>query len=94
MVDMTETIKVEVDNELAKRFRKKAMEKYGYKRGSVKKALEGLMEEFTRKSSENSDWGSLRGALKEEYTGMTSVELQHSIWRMKNDYHGRHKRVH
>jgi hypothetical protein len=91
---MTETIKVEVDDELAKRFRKKAMEKYGYKKGSVKKALEGLMEEFTRKSIETPDWGSLRGAVKDEYKGLTSVELQHSIWRMKNDYHSGHKRAH
>jgi len=90
---MTETIKVEVDDDLAKRFRKKAMEKYGYKKGSVKKALEGLMEEFTRKSSEKPDWSSLRGAVKNEYKGLTSVELQHSIWRIKNDYHSRHKRI-
>jgi len=91
---MTETIKVEVDEDLAKRFRKRAMEKYGYKKGSVKKALEGLMEEFTRKPSQRPDWGSLRGALKDEYKGSTSVELQHSIWRMRNDYHSRYKRVH
>jgi len=94
MGHMTETIKVEVDDDLAKRFRKKAMEKYGYKKGSVKKALEGLMEEFTRKTSEKPDWSSLRGTLREEYKGLSSVELQHSIWRIKNDYHSRHKRVH
>jgi len=91
---MTETIKVEVNDELAKRFRKRAMEKYGYKKGSVKKALEGLMEEFTRKSSGKPDWGSLRGALKDEHKGLSAVELQHSIWRIKNDYHSRHKRAH
>jgi len=90
---MTETIKVEVDDELARRFRKKAMEKYGYKKGSVKKALEGLMEEFTRRSSEKADWSTIRGALRGEYKGLGSVELQHSIWRIKNDYHTRHKRI-
>jgi hypothetical protein len=90
---MTETIKVEVEDELAKRFRKRAMEKYGYKKGSVKKALENLMDEFTRKSSEKPSWGALRGAIKDEYKGMTSVELQHSIWRIKNEYHGRHKHI-
>ena len=81
MVHMTETIKVEVDDVLAKSFRKKAMEKNGYNKGSVKNALEGLMEEFTRKTSEKPDWSSLRGTLREEYKGLSSVELQHSIWR-------------
>lgn len=91
---MTETIKVEVEEQLAKRFRKKAMEKYGYKKGAVKKALEGLMKEFTtQKGPEKPDWGSLVGAIKDDYKGMTSVELQHSIWRIKNDYHNRHKRI-
>lgn len=91
---MTETIKVEVDEDLARRFRRKAMEKYGYKRGSVKKAMEGLMKEFAApESSEKPDWGSLVGAIKNDYKGMTSVELQHSIWRIKNDYHHRHKHI-
>jgi hypothetical protein len=91
---MTETIKVEIDEDLAKRFRKKAMEKYGYKKGAVKKALEGLMKEFAaQKRSEKPNWGSLVGAIKDDYKGMTSVELQHSIWRMKNDYHNRYKRI-
>jgi hypothetical protein len=35
---MTETIKVEVSEALAKRFRKRAMELYGYKKGSMKRA--------------------------------------------------------
>jgi len=92
---MTETIKVEVSEELAKRFRKKAMEKYGYKKGAVKKALEGLMEEFSRKGSaeEKPHWDSLVGVIKDDYKGVTSVELQHSIWQIKNDYHNRHKHI-
>ena len=91
---MTETIKVEVDEQLAKRFRRKAMEKYGYKKGAVKKALEGLMEEFSRGNYlEKPDWSSLVGAIKDDYKGMTSVDLQHSIWRIKNDYHSRHKHI-
>ncbi len=90
---MTETIKVEVDAELAERFRRRAMQKYGYKKGSVKKALEGLMEEFTQKKSSTPDWSTVRGAIKGEYRGLTSVELQHSIWKIKNDYHGRHKHI-
>ena len=90
---MTETIKVEVDEELAKLFRKKAMEKYGYKRGAVKKALQNLMEEFTEKTAAEPDWAALKGSLKQRYQGMSSVELQHSIWPIKNEYHSRYKRV-
>jgi len=89
---MTETIKVEVDEALARRFRKKAMEKYGYKRGAVKKALENLMQDFAREQRGKTSWSSLRGSIGDEYKGVTSVELQHSIWRIKNDYHNRHKR--
>jgi hypothetical protein len=90
---MTATIKVEVDEALARRFKKKALEKYGYKKGAMKKALEELMEGYAD-HVEKANWNSLRGALKdgEEYKDMTSVELQHSIWRITNDSH-RHKRI-
>lgn len=73
---MTETIKVELDEALAKRFRKRAMERYGYKKGTMKKALEDLIRKFSAPGKP--DWGSLRGVLKVK--GVTSVELQHSIW--------------
>jgi hypothetical protein len=92
---MTETIKVEVDEDLARRFRQKAMEKYGYKKGAVKKALEEIMSTFASGSSNNQqppkvEWSFLEGSIKDRYKGMTSVELQHSLWRMKLDSH-RHK---
>ena len=35
---MTDTIQVEVDEALAKRFRRKAMEVYGYKKGCGEKS--------------------------------------------------------
>jgi len=92
---MTETIKVEVDEELARKFRKKAMEKYGYKRGAIKQALEDLMSSFTSTSPNKPrkvDWSFLEGSLKDSYKGMTSVDLQHSLWQIKLDSH-RHKRV-
>lgn len=73
---MTETIKVEVDESLARRFRKKAMEKYGYKKGSMKKALEEAMMKFS--GSGGVDWEPLMGALKLD---VDSVELQHSWWK-------------
>lgn len=73
---MTETIKVEVDEALAKRFRKRAMESYGYKKGAMKKAFEEAIRRFTLPGE--ADWGSLRGKLRRE--GMGSVELQHRVW--------------
>ena len=93
---MTETIKVEVDEELARRFRRRAMEKYGYKRGAIKRALEELMSGFASTSAASQpqivDWSFLEGSLKDSYKGMTSVELQHALWRINLDSH-RHKRV-
>jgi hypothetical protein len=73
---MTETIKVEVDGALARRFRKKAMETYGYKKGAMKKALEVSMQRFA--SAGVVDWDSLTGVIKGN--GITSVELQHKAW--------------
>ncbi len=72
---MTETIKVEVDEALARKFRKKAMERFGYKKGAVKKALEEAMTRFT--ATGRPDWGSLLGTLKVD---KDSVWLQHHAW--------------
>ena len=76
MAQMSETIKVEVDRALARRFRRKAMERHGYKKGAVKKALEELMTKYV--ASGQVDWGPLRGTL---HSKLDSVELQHSAWR-------------
>ena len=59
---MTETIKVEVDDALARKFRKKAMERYGYKKGTIKKAVEEVMTRFSMSGPVN--WASLRGTLR------------------------------
>lgn len=76
MVRMPEPIKVEADETLAKRFRKKAMEKYGYKKGAIKKAIEEAMRKYSAYGEV--DWTPLRGTLKSE---MGSVVLQRSAWR-------------
>jgi len=76
MVNMTETIKVELEEALAKKFRKRAMEKYGYKKGAVKMALEEAIRKYV--ASGEVDWRPFRGTLKSK---MTSVELQHAAWR-------------
>ncbi len=73
---MTETIKVEVDETLARKFRKRAMERYGYKKGAMKKAVEEAMRKFSMLGK--ADWASLRGVLSKR--GVGSVDLQHSIW--------------
>ena len=75
MTDMPETIKVEVDEALARRFRKRAMEKYGYKKGAVKKALEEAMRRYAAPAK--AEWGPLLGALKMDGD---PVWLQHHAW--------------
>ena len=74
---MTETMKVEVDEALAKKFRKKAMERYGYKKGALKKAVEDVMTRFSMTGA--ADWASLRGTLKSSKK-VSSVQLQHKLW--------------
>ncbi|MBI3859145.1 MAG: hypothetical protein HY296_02735 [Thaumarchaeota archaeon] len=73
---MTETIKAEVDEALAKRFRKKAMERFGYKKGAVKSALEDALRRYV--SAGEIDWKPLRGTLASD---LDSVTLQHSTWK-------------
>ena len=74
---MTETIKVEVDEALARKFRKKAMERYGYKKGTIKKAVEDVITKFSM--SGPVDWASLRGTLRGAKK-ISSVQLQHKLW--------------
>lgn len=76
MDNMTETIKVEVEEALAKRFRKRAMEKYGYKKGAMKRAMEEAIRKYV--ASGEVDWKPFRGTLRSE---LDSVELQHAAWR-------------
>ncbi len=73
---MVEVIKAEVPEALAKRFRKRAMELYGYKKGAMKRALQGLLKRFV--GSGEVDWKTLKGSIK---SNLTSIELQHRLWR-------------
>ncbi len=82
---MTQTIKVIVDDAVAKRFKRMAMEAYGYKKGAIKKALEEMIKKAS--FAGEVDWASLNGALKIK---ISSVELQHSAWVKVTDTH-RHK---
>jgi hypothetical protein len=74
---MTETLKVDLDSKLVKKFKKKAFETYGYKKGSVKKAMEEVLKGYTE--SQMANWSNLRGILSSNKA--SSVELQHSIWK-------------
>ena len=73
---MVEVIKAEVEEALARKFRKKAMEVYGYKKGAVRMALRDLMRRFV--SARKAEWGALKGVLESE---LSSVELQHRAWK-------------
>jgi hypothetical protein len=73
---MVEIIKAEVSEALARKFRKRAMELYGYRKGAVKAALQDVLKRFA--ASGEANWKALKGCIKSE---LTSVELQHKIWR-------------
>lgn len=72
---MSEVIKVELNEGLVRKFKKRAMEEYGYKKGTQKTALEKLIKNYT--FFVKSDWSFLRGVLDKN---ISSVELQHTIW--------------
>jgi hypothetical protein len=77
---MTATIKVEVDERLARQFKKKAMERYGYKKGAMKKALVEAMTDYSskqRRTKTGTRWEDLKGILKSD---KDSVWLQHHAW--------------
>ena len=73
---MVEIIKAEVPEALAKKFRRKAMEVYGCKKGAMKAALEDMLRRFITLG--DVDWERLKGVIKSE---LTSVELQHQAWK-------------
>ena len=73
---MTETLKVDLDEELVKKFKRKAFETYGYKKGSLKKAMEQILKSYT--SENTAKWDGLVGVLSERKE--KSVELQHKAW--------------
>lgn len=73
---MVEIIKAEVSEALARKFRRRALEVYGYKKGAMKVALEELLKRFVNLG--DVDWKRLKGVLSSE---LTSVELQHRAWK-------------
>ena len=43
------SLRVKLDKELEKKFRELAMRKYGYSKGSIKKAIETAIREWTKR---------------------------------------------
>ena len=81
---MVESFRVEVDEALARRFRRKAMELYGYRKGSLKKAFEVAMSKFVEPV--RVDWKPLMGVLK-QLSEKDSVAVQHTAWSDELDSH-------
>ncbi len=73
---MVEVIKAEISEALAKKFRKRVMEIYGYRKGALKAAFEDMLRCFI--VSGKVDWKVLKGCVRSD---LRSVELQHRIWR-------------
>ncbi|MBS7622272.1 hypothetical protein KEJ39_01175 [Candidatus Bathyarchaeota archaeon] len=66
-----------MEQDEARRFRKKAMKMYGYGEGTIKRASEDVIRRFS--TYWNPDWKSLKSKLKTK-KNVASVELQHMIW--------------
>lgn len=74
---MPETLKVELDEELLNKFKRKAFETHGFKKGSIKKTIEELLKQYTSEGKPN--WNNISGILKDRTE--TSIELQHKAWK-------------
>jgi hypothetical protein len=71
------TLKVEGDDELIRKFKQKAREKYGQKRGSIKKATLDLIERWVEQD-EKVDWEGLEGVIESD---KSSVEMEKEMWK-------------
>ncbi len=78
------TLRVSVPDELEERLRKKAMERFGYEKGSISKAVTTAIESWldTVETTEpiQDPWERLEGAL--DHIDKSSVELQDEALRI------------
>jgi len=82
-------LKIYVDEELERRFRRMAMEVYGYGRGSISKASEDAMRKWLLEHEEllgevevpDDPVKAIRGMLK--HVDRSGVELQHEARRIR-----------
>ena len=70
------TLKVDGDDELIDKFKRKARDEYGQKRGSIKEATIELLEDWV--DTDEADWKSLEGAIDSK---KSSLELENELWR-------------
>lgn len=77
-------LKVEFDEAFERRFRELAMKKYGYSKGSIKKAGEEAIQSWIEEEEEiespisEDPIEAISGIMK--HVKKTSVELQHEAW--------------
>ena len=75
-------LKLEFDKELEQKFREVAMRKFGYSKGSIKKAGKQALKDWINVNNEDlphvkDPFKSIRGCMKHLRGKYTSVELQH-----------------
>ena len=80
-------LKLEFDKELEQQFRKEAMKKFGYSKGSIKKAGEEAIQRWIGESKAelprtHDPLKSLVGCMKHLRGKITSVELQHEAMKL------------
>lgn len=74
-------LKIKISDDVEKAFRKLAMRKFGYQKGSMSGAAQEAIEEwiFSGESDQKEQfWDSLEGVLK--HVKKSSVKLQHEAW--------------
>lgn len=72
-------LKIKISNKAEEIFRRLAMQKFGYSKGSISQAAQEAIEEWANEKEEKSivNFEKFRGILKNK---KTSVELQHEAW--------------
>ena len=77
-------LKVVLNEELLKAFRERAFRIFGFRKGSLKKAVELAIRDFIERvdiaQTENLDLSKIRGVLKD--LNVSSVDLQHRALRL------------
>jgi len=74
-------LKVIIPDDVEQAFRKAAMRRFGYQRGSMSEAAKEAMHQWAANHeslSKEASWNSLVGILK--HVKKTSVQLQHEAW--------------
>lgn len=81
------TLKFELEGALENRFREAAMRKYGYMKGSLKKATEEALSSWVMQSSDSVPKSDnpvklVRGILSHLKGKKSAVQLQHEVGRL------------